>query len=153
MYMQTYCPSPMAQDHVSSRPIQISLCYQAALDGDLNKVKEQVQQLLHAPNSWQADKPTPAWFFESLSAAIQRNDVEIVRYLVDVGVAEGSLPGEIAVRSEAFGILELFLQRGWDINEPMARHEPPVLRLRLFLFIHVHGSHSPASHFAPTTRR
>lgn len=117
----------MAHYPPSARPFQVSLCLQAAQNGDLDGVKEQVRQLLHtsvpSPANVGAD---PAWLFDSLSAAIERNDRKMVEFLLDENVMVGSLPAEGAVRAGAYGVLELFLDCGWDINLPDS-DEPPVL--------------------------
>jgi hypothetical protein len=52
----------------------------------------------------------------------------MVQFLLDENVANGNLLVEVAVRSRAFKVLEVFLQPGWDINQPMGRNAPSVLR-------------------------
>lgn len=47
--------------------------------------------------------------------------------MLDEGVAGKRLLGEEAVWAQAYEVLELLLQYGWDMNEPMHRNEPPVL--------------------------
>jgi ankyrin repeat protein len=110
------------------RPPQVQLCHQAASAGNLEGVKEQFQQLFDSsrvPSAW--EKPNPAWLYDSLSIAIQRNHVEIVQYLLDQNVHNDDLPAELAVRARAFETLKLFLDRGWDVNKPMGPNEPPIL--------------------------
>lgn len=77
-----------------------------------------------------AEEPHPAWLYHSLCEAIQQDNIEMVQFLLDENVASGDLPVEVAVRSQAFKVLELFLQRGWHINQPMGRNQPSVLRYR-----------------------
>lgn len=110
------------------RPEQVDICYRATCDGDLDTLKEQAWQLLHNPDAAFFEQPHPAWLYHSLAEAIQQQNIEMVQFLLDENVANGDLPVEVAVRSRAFKILELFLQRGWDINQPMGRNEPSVLR-------------------------
>jgi hypothetical protein len=109
--------------------MEVELCRQAACRGDVEEVKKQVRQLLHErrPSSEQ-EHPHPTWLYQSLAVAITNRNVELVRYLLDEDVANGNLPFESAVRAQAFEVLELFLQYGWDINQPLARNEPPALR-------------------------
>lgn len=110
------------------RPEQVELCRRAACDGDLDQVKAQLQQLLyhtHVPSIYH--QPQPAWVFGSLREAISRDDVKMVQFLLEAKVAT-KLPAEVAVRCRAFKVLELFLQLGWDINQPRARNNPSVLR-------------------------
>jgi hypothetical protein len=112
----------------SARPNQIKLCLQAAEGGDLDGVKEQVQQLLHSPDvSFLGEQPDLGWLHNLLLAAIQRGNVDMVQYLLDEKVVtDGEFPAETAVRARAFDVLELYLGRGWDINQPNG-DEPPVL--------------------------
>jgi len=110
------------------RPEQVHLCYQATCEGDLSGVKEQVRRLLHDPEAASLGQvPHPEWLSSSLSEAIFRKDIEVVQFLLDEKVAGGDLPGDNAVRSQAFEVLELFLRYGWDINKPMGRNQPSVL--------------------------
>jgi hypothetical protein len=53
--------------------------------------------------------------------------MDIVRYLLNENVACESLPVDCAVRARAFDVLELLLEHGWNINEPMDRSEPSAL--------------------------
>ncbi|KAF1828975.1 ankyrin [Decorospora gaudefroyi] len=113
-------------------PKEVDLCYEAVCKGDVDGVKEQVQRLLHNDEAVPAEqKPDPRWLFYSLGKAIEQKDVEIVRFLLENDVAGGDLPGEIAVRSGAYKILELFLDLGWDINKAMGRNRPSVLSIPL----------------------
>jgi ankyrin repeat protein len=110
------------------RPEQVDICYRAACEGDLDTLKKQASQLLNNPEAASVEQPHPAWLCDSLAEAIRRQDIEMVQFLLDMNVANGDLPVEVAVRSRAFKVLDLFLQRGWDINQPMGRNEPSVLR-------------------------
>jgi hypothetical protein len=113
------------------RPEEVKLCYEAACREDIDDVNKQVQRLLHEPR-WTAldgNEPRPSWLFESLLIAIGKQNVEIVQFLLDEKVVETlKYPFESAVRARAFGVLELFLSLGWDINSPMGRDEPSTLR-------------------------
>lgn len=123
-------PAPMvASNQYFERPEQVQLCYRACCEGDLDSVKEQVRQLLHNPEAAPVgQEPSPKWLYSSLCEAILRNDVSIVKFMLDEGVAGKRLPGEEAVRSQAYEVLELLLlQYGWDINESMGRNRTSVL--------------------------
>ncbi|KAL5442556.1 hypothetical protein PMIN07_004805 [Paraphaeosphaeria minitans] len=117
--------------YVRPRPEQVDICYRAACDGDLDTLKEQAWQLLHNREAACDEQPHPAWLYRSLAEAIRQQNVEMVQSLLDENVANGDLPVEVAVRSRAFKVLELFLRRGWDINQPMARNKPSVLSIPL----------------------
>jgi hypothetical protein len=122
----SFGPSPPY--YVAPRPEQVENCYRAACNGDLDILKEQAWQLLHNREVPLAEEPHPAWLYRSLSEAIQQDNIEMVQFLLDENVANGDLPAEVAVRSRAFEVLELFLRLGWDINQPMGRNRPSVLR-------------------------
>jgi len=122
-------PAPMTNHpRRYERPIQVHLCYQATCNGDLDGVKEQVRRLLHGHKAAPpGQEPRPEWLFSSLCEAISRKDIGIVQFLLEEKVAGEDLPGDLAVRSQAFEILELFLRCGWDINKPLGRNQPSVL--------------------------
>ncbi|KAF2491383.1 ankyrin, partial [Lophium mytilinum] len=101
------------------RPKEVELYYQAACQGDLEEVKTQ-------PHT-----PDPRWLLSSLDMAVQRQHIEMVRFLLDENVAVPFLVAETAVRTRAYGVLHLLLQYGWDINQPRLRNEPPMLSIPL----------------------
>lgn len=111
------------------RPEEVELCYQAAKKGDLEEVKRLVQQLLHHPRpSSEPLEPHPAWIYRSLNVAIGNQNLDIIRFLLNENVHQGAFPTvEGVVRATAFKVLELFLEYGWDINQPLHRNEPSVL--------------------------
>jgi len=111
------------------RPEEVDLCYQAACRGDLDEVKKQAHQLLHEARPLsEPEKPHPAWLYSSLSTSIEKQNVEIVRFLLDENVVGEDFPADVAVYARAFSVLNLFLQYGWDINQPRGRNETPLLR-------------------------
>jgi ankyrin repeat protein len=129
--MQPQLPPSLGPEppyYARPRPEQVDTCYRAACDRDLTTLKEQACQLLHNPEAALIEQPHPAWLYRSLDEAIRQQNMEMIQFLLDENVANGDLPVEVAVRSRAFKVLELFLQRGWDINQPMGRNEPSVLR-------------------------
>jgi len=73
---QTPPPPPPPGDDLLpryARPEQVDLCYRAALDGDLDSVKEQVRQPFHNPEVANVgEKLHPGWLYDSLLEAIQR---------------------------------------------------------------------------------
>jgi hypothetical protein len=63
---------------VYERPKEIELCYQAVCDVNFEEVKKQVQQLLHDPRPVSQPEPHPAWLYNSLTKAIENQNIEIV---------------------------------------------------------------------------
>lgn len=106
------------------KPPEVDLCSEAVRRDDLETVKQIFQRCMHKPNV------RPQRFFSSLAIAISQDNVRLTEYLLhekvcafgDRHVFQG------AVRSRAFEVLEFMLQRGWDINQPIGRNEPPSLR-------------------------
>ncbi|KAF2756386.1 ankyrin [Pseudovirgaria hyperparasitica] len=116
------------------RPIETELCNDAAQIGDLVQVRKLVQQVLHSDGSSYGNlQPRPEWFRSSVATAIEQHELNIVEYLVHENVVtpDDQYFVELAVRCQTFDILELFLQRGWDINKPLHRNQPPVLWIPL----------------------
>lgn len=123
-------PPPSTDGPHWSMPPQVQSCEDAAKNGNIQRVKELVQQLLQSSSpSSEAVEPQPKWFHGALTAAINRHDLDMVQYLLDENVAtqDNHYVFEGTVRGRAFNVLELLLQRGWDINKTPTRVEPPVL--------------------------
>ncbi|RYN85192.1 hypothetical protein AA0119_g13316 [Alternaria tenuissima] len=117
--------------YAKPRPKQVDICHRAARDGDLDTLKQQTWELLHDPKAAFVEQPCAAWLYPSLAEAIQQQNIEMVQFLLDENVTNGDLPADVAVHNRAFKVLELFLKRGWDINQPMGRIEPSVLSIPL----------------------
>ncbi|KAF2741709.1 ankyrin [Sporormia fimetaria CBS 119925] len=123
-------PVPSSYPLRSATPVEVSECYQAACEGDIDRVKSLAQLFLSESSKANAE-PNPKWLYGSLSIAIQNQNLDIVQFLLDIGVVDGDLLAEDAVRARAFKVLELFVDRGWDINKPMGRGRPPMLSIPL----------------------
>jgi hypothetical protein len=116
------------------RPEEVQLCAEAASRGDIPEVKRLVQKLLHKPRpATELRTHEPAWLYESFCVAMQNQDLELLRFLLDEKVVADdwnfTVELEAGVRGRVFRVLKLFLQLGKDINAPLHRNEPPVRSL------------------------
>ena len=76
-----------------------------------------------------------AGFFKVLLRAIEGDSASVVRWLFNNdAIADRDELVEFAVRAGAFQVLDmLFTEYGCDINRPLDRHTPPVLRYAIHI--------------------
>lgn len=98
---------------------------EAAASGELDAVQSVcTSQWLEKPEAKRIDKDL---FASSLVDAIQKDDVSIASYLLSNGVSIKISHFIMATELKKYSILQLFLDRGWDINGPIERTKPPPL--------------------------
>ncbi|KAF2808666.1 uncharacterized protein BDZ99DRAFT_499098 [Mytilinidion resinicola] len=96
--MQTPAAPSMELGAPFFRPEEVDLCYQAACKGDLEEVKKQVQRLLHDSRPCpEQHTPHPKRLCNSLFIAIQKQNIEMVRFLLDENVADPHIVAEGAL--------------------------------------------------------
>lgn len=66
-------------------------------------------------------------FYAIMIEAIKRDDVRFVKELLGRGLPMDPLYALEAVSANAKVTLEVFLENGWNINQPMSELKPPVL--------------------------
>jgi hypothetical protein len=59
--------------------------------------------------------------------AINQADVQFIKELLDHGLPMDPLYALEATSSKRKDALEVFLQNGWNINQPISEMKPPVL--------------------------
>ena len=59
--------------------------------------------------------------------AINRDDLQFIKELLDRGLPMDPLYALEAVKTRGKNALEIFLQSGWNINQPISELKPPVL--------------------------
>lgn len=59
--------------------------------------------------------------------AIKPNSVQFIQELLHRGMQIDPLYALEAIQVKAKDALEVFLEHGWDINQPMSELKPPVL--------------------------
>ena len=64
-----------------------------------------------------------------MKKASRGNSVNVVKYLMDERKSPVTFPAVlIGLLAQSFGVLEVFLAHGWDINKPMKENDAPILR-------------------------
>ena len=63
----------------------------------------------------------------SLFLAVKHNRVPVAAYLLSQGIPMQMRHFELAVEQKSYPLLQLFLDSGWCINEPLSRDTPPAL--------------------------
>ncbi|KAJ6155150.1 hypothetical protein N7470_005716 [Penicillium chermesinum] len=66
-------------------------------------------------------------FYAIMIEAIRLDDVQFIKELLDRGLPMDPLYALEAVKVKGKKALEVFLQNGWNINEPISELKPPVL--------------------------
>ena len=75
----------------------------------------------------EAERINIGYYTSSLDEAIHQNDVPIASYLLSNGVPMYIYHFTKAAETKKYALLQLFLDMGWDINEPIERTKPPPL--------------------------
>ncbi len=115
----------------------------AAGTGDLATVREILTQWPLQPGS----RPAPAPYSPDLwpfglvyYTAIEKNEPQIVSYVLGLGLKLERLAVERALDVESLDIFQAFIDNGWDINAPLGEIEPPPLACVLPLPYFLHPS-------------
>jgi hypothetical protein len=118
--------SPAARIYVAPTESELLAVLSAA--GKLRDVHQILAQyiLAHEPDpvTGQLDL---SMFTKSVCQAIASNRPAIVSYLFFMRVGRPSDYVFHALKARSTSIFEIFLQHGWDINQPVAQMEAPVL--------------------------
>ena len=117
----------------------------AAGTGDLTTVREILPHWPLQPGSGPApatDSPDLWPFPLVLYRAIEKNQAQIVSYVLGLGLKLGRLAIEKALDVRSVDVFRAFIDNGWDINAPLGEIEPPPLAYVLPLPDFLHPSHS-----------
>lgn len=109
-------------------PVELTLLKTLCAEGRLRDVHQVVTQYLLAnePNPL-TGQPDLKIFRQALAQAILHNHPVVVSYLFFMRVAKPSEVIHSARGAKSIGIFEVFLEYGWDINQPLAEMSPPML--------------------------
>jgi hypothetical protein len=99
------------------------LLEEASQQGNLSAVKEIIRTLRYT-NARPATIAQPGSAF---TLAVQFHHEEIVRYLLSEGARVSPNHVRIATSMRAKGLVQLFLDYGWPINEELGWSDPPAL--------------------------
>lgn len=86
---------------------------------EMNRPREETKRI---STSWHISH-------ELLVAASRGNQAAVVKFMVterDCSITSGAV--EQAMKAKAFHVLEVFLEHGWDINQPIRNNLCPILR-------------------------
>ena len=99
---------------------------EACASGDLTAVQSVFQtQLLDLPADERIDQNELG--AGGLCEAIKRNDAVIAGYLLSDVMAMEQVHFGMATECRAYAVLQLFVDRNWDINTYSSRMDPPAL--------------------------
>jgi len=118
-------PSSMTVAHRDSNRAEIGLLKLASTEGRL----QDVQQILLQYILSRADESSLGLnkFYESVLEAILHRHPSILSCLFSLRVGEPRLYVKTALQARSSAIFHVFLEYGWDINEPLERTMPPAL--------------------------
>jgi hypothetical protein len=109
-------------------PVEVGLLKLATAAGSLQDVHQILSQYILA----QSPDPTTGQikltlFHSSIVEAITKNYSTILSYLFYMRVGEPYSSIYLALQGRSSAIFEVFLNHGWNINEPIQRTQPPAL--------------------------
>jgi hypothetical protein len=111
---------------------EIDRLRKAASSGDLTSVKAFFAQWRSIPAS---EKWEVACFRGALFDAVRNNHHGVTSYLLSMGVPPNMDVVVLATQSKSCTALQLLLDHGWNINEPVLRMDrpPPLMSIYLIL--------------------
>lgn len=115
---------PNSQTNAREDPPDIEQLRVASACGDLAAVQIILSRSLARRPSEQIEKHR---FVVALAAAVTNNHCLIAAYLLYHGVPLNIGLFVCATKLKSYPMLQLFLDCGWDINEPIDRVSPPPL--------------------------
>lgn len=107
-------------------PIEVieDLIFTSVIPGDIQRFETRLDSLAESPREFDLCDLSPV-----MIDAVRRDRALFILELAHRGFPMNFARYALdAVKSKAKRTLEIFLQRGWDINEPMSQIHPPVLR-------------------------
>ena len=113
-------------DHflIESRP-EAKAMQDACASGNLTAVQSVFNTWLDRPAHERIDQDVLG--ASGLCEAIKRNDASIAQFLLSNVTSMESTHFAMAVEYQAYAILQLYVDRGWNINTYLSRMRPPAL--------------------------
>lgn len=115
-------PSEYPQIPTRTPPATLEISRVYCVSGNI----QEFRAILDAQNSSEEDFDIRD-FQAIMIEAINRADVQFIKELLDHGLPMDSLYALEAVGAKRKDALEVFLQNGWNINQPISELKPPVL--------------------------
>lgn len=94
------------------------------INGSIGKFQEVLDSQLSGPEPHEFDIHD---FYTVMIQAIRRDDTQFINELLRRGLPMDQLYALEAVKAKAKRALQIFLDHGWNINQPMSELKPPVL--------------------------
>lgn len=94
------------------------------INGSIEKFQEVFDSRLSGPEPHEYDIRD---FYKVMIQAIRLDDTQFINELFRRGLPMDQLYALEAVKAKAKRALQVFLDHGWDINQPMSELKPPVL--------------------------
>jgi len=113
-------------------PKEVETLKSACTFGQVNEVHGILSYYLmkHPVNPY-TGRPNVSIFRSSLQTAVKLDRPVIVSYLLFNRIGEDCLPVYEAVQSASLAVFQVFLDYGWNINEPRGKLHPPALAMTL----------------------
>lgn len=115
-------PSEYPQIPTRTPAATLENLHASCVSGDIQKFRE----ILDSQSSSSEDFDI-CDFYAIMIEAIKLDDVQFIKELLGRGLSMDPLYALEAVKVKGKDSLEVFLQNGWNINEPISELKPPVL--------------------------
>lgn len=121
-------PQTFGHSPTGSEPSEAGSLKCASAAGSLQDVHQILAQyiLTQTPDS-RTGRLSLSLFYRAVTEAIINNHAPILSYLFFMRVGEPSKYLYCALRAESCSIFQVFLNYGWDINQPIERTKAPAL--------------------------
>ena len=114
-----------ALPHADFRPPkEVAPLVEATISGDLHRVREILKSYLTSRSleNYNLNKLWPVLF-----TALEHDRPVVVSHLLGLGLRLTYSYVDRAIKTKSTAIFDVFLQHGWNINEPLTRMRPPAL--------------------------
>ncbi|OJJ45475.1 hypothetical protein ASPZODRAFT_17692 [Penicilliopsis zonata CBS 506.65] len=115
-------PSEYPQVPARTLPATLEQLHAFCANGDYQKFREILDLASSSPGDFDICD-----FNAVMIEAIKRDDAQLIKELLDRGLPIDPLYALEAIKVKGKNALDIFLQNGWDINQPLSELKPPVL--------------------------
>ncbi|KAJ5157095.1 Ankyrin repeat protein [Penicillium canariense] len=115
-------PSEYPQIPTRTPLVTLDTLHASCVSGDIQKFREILDSQSSSPEGFDIGD-----FYAIMIAAIERDDAQVIKELLDRGLPMDPLYALEAVKVKGKDALKAFPQNGWDINQPTSELKPPVL--------------------------
>lgn len=107
--------------------IEVRLLKLASTEGRLQDVHQILSQYLLSQAPDTSGRLQLGLFYESVVEAILHQYPSVLSYLFFMRIGEPRYYAKTAIEARSTAIFQVFLEYGWDLNEPLERTMPPAL--------------------------